>query len=187
MTFPALHGVFTLAARASRQEKLLALTGNRMIKDLKIKFLKAILKSPVGMGDRDNPDNNERSAALPSPVHGPGKLCKPTCTGAEAMVMGWGKQSSGSHHGYSQPQNPQNILICCLQGLFLMDKGLSRVPHQRVHKGGFSSPILPFFATTRSETAPKSLSLCLAKTSSEITATVWHLAVKNHLDLVLKR
>lgn len=59
-----------------------------MIKDLKMQCLKAILKPPMGMGDTDDPGNSGRSAALPSPVHGPGKLCKPTRTGAEAMVMG---------------------------------------------------------------------------------------------------
>lgn len=58
VTFPALHDVLTLAAGASRQEKLLALTCDRMIKDLKIKFLKAILKSPTGMGDTDDSENS---------------------------------------------------------------------------------------------------------------------------------
>lgn len=28
----------------------------------------------------------------------------------------------------------------CLQGSFLLEKGLTRVPHQRAHQGGFSSP-----------------------------------------------
>lgn len=71
VTLPALHDVLTLAARASRQEKLLALTCDRMIKDLKIQFLKAILKSPMGMGDTDDSENSrgrrgECSSALPS-------------------------------------------------------------------------------------------------------------------------
>lgn len=61
------------------------------------------------------------NAALPSPVHRPGKLHKPTCSRAEATVMGWRKQSSGSH----QPQNPQHGPICCLQGIFLTEQGLS--------------------------------------------------------------
>lgn len=73
------------------------------------------------------------------------QLCPPQCTHqpssrADAVVMGWRKQSSGSHHGYSQPQSPQHKLICYLQGLFLMEKGLTRVPHQRAHQGGFPKP-----------------------------------------------
>lgn len=140
MTFPALHDVLTLAARASRQEKLLAPTCDQMIKDLKIQFLKAILKLPMRMGDTDDSENSGGNAALPSPAHRPGKLCEPTRSGAEAMLMGWRKQSSGSHHGYSQPRNSQHTPTGCLQGLFLMEKGLTTVPHQRAHRGGFPSP-----------------------------------------------
>ena len=140
MTFPAPRDLLTLAARASRQEKLPALTCDQMIKDLKTQFLKAILKSPMGTGDTDDSKNSTGDAALPSLEHRPDKLCKPTRSGAEAIVMGCRKQSSGSHRGYSQPQNPQHIPIRCLQGLVLVEKGLTRVPHQRAHRGGFPCP-----------------------------------------------
>lgn len=159
MTFPAPCDLLTLAARASRQEKLLALTCDQMIKDLKAQFLKAILKSPKGMGDSEGLENSAGNVALPSPEHRAGK---PTHAGSEAMVMGCRKQSSASHHGFGQPQSPQHIPTCCLHGLFLMEKGLTRVLHHRTHRRGFPSPN-PII-TSRDETASRAPSLCLVKT-----------------------
>lgn len=74
MTFPARRDVLTLAAGASRQEKLLALTCDQMIKDPKIQFLKAIVELLMWMGDTDDSENSGGKAALPSPVYPPAKL-----------------------------------------------------------------------------------------------------------------
>lgn len=170
----APRDVLTLAARASRQEKLLALTCDPMIKDLKIQLLKAILKLPMGMGDTHDSGNGGGNAALPSPAHRPGELCEPTRSRAEAMAMGCRKQSSGSHHDYNQPQNPQHALPA---GFIPHGEGesLTKVPHQSpspksplawVFKSLLSyspSPLLQGEVTLH----PRAPLLCLAKTPDQ--------------------
>lgn len=158
MTFPAPRDLLTLAARASRQEKLLALTCDQMIKDLKAQFLKATLKSLKGMGDSEGLENSAGNAALPSPEHRAGK---PIHTGAEAIVMGCRKQSSGFHHGFGQPQSPQHIPNMLLAWLIPHGEGSHRSPSPQ------NPPV--WVSKARSLCLVKTLDQCLVPNTKEMS------------------